>query len=41
MLFVLYLKENTQLLWCLITENQKNGDNTIIAVQITTIFMIN
>ena len=41
MLFVLYLKEYARLLRCWIIENQKNGDDTVIASQIITIFTIN
>ena len=41
MLFVLYLKEYTRLLQCSIIENQTNGDDTVIASQIITIFTIN
>ena len=36
-----HLKEYTRLLWFSIIENQKNGDDTIIASQIITIFTIN
>ena len=39
--FMLYLKEYTRLLRFLIIENQKNGDNTMIAGQIIMIFTIN
>ena len=31
MLFVLYLKEYARLLRCWIIENQKNGDDTVVA----------
>ena len=42
MLFVYFnLKEYTQLLQCSIIENQKNGDDSVIASQIITIFTIN